>query len=231
EAAGSQIVGIVGEGRVGVIVFFLSFTQIAVLVGQGLSVMVLIGLSQHAQFAVLLIAFQGGAAAVNGLQIRFAIGVAVQSCVNIQVGNGGVNGSLILFRQGIAGSLSSVRHGVSSLGAGLGRLQEVICPGSAGFLIGYLLVQGLGGVQAKHGSIAAVSGIEIVYSVHVEVVQFSIADLVIPYGQSHRILFPDTAGSDGLSDTDKNRHDQQQCHYHNKSGGVKAHFLCFLLSG
>ena len=127
--------------------------------------------------------------------------------------------------------LGSVSQGVNSLGIGLGGAQEVVSPGQAGLFVDDLLIQGLGHVQAQHGGVAAVLGVEVVDGIHVEVAQLGVADLVIANGQGDGLLFPDAAVGDGIGNAHGNGDDQQHGHDGHKCGGNQFQFLGFLLSG
>ena len=231
ETAGSQIVGLIGVGGIGVVIFRFRSPQIFIRIGQGIGVVFLVSLGQSGGFAVVLIAVQIRTLTIDCLQVSFPIGIAIQGGIDIQRGDVGLNGACVLFGKGKALSLRCIYQRIYRLGGTLCGGQEVISPGASGFLVGDLLIQGLCNVQAEHGGVAAIGRVEIVDGVHVEVIQFCIAQLVGAHGQRNGVLFTNTAVDNGLPHTYKNGHGKKQNHNHNKSGCVQADLFGLLLSG
>ena len=193
--------------------------------------MVVIRICQRGQLAILQIAFLGCAVAVHGLQVCVRVGIPVQCGIGIQIGTGCLNAGKLILGQREAGGIGGVGHGIDGTGVFLGGIQEIICPGLAGLLVGNLLVQGSGHIEAEHSSIAAIVGVELIDSVHVEIIHFNAVDLVVTNGKGGGIFLPDTAVGNGLTDADTNRYHQQHRHYGDESDGVKAGLFGFLLSG
>ena len=161
-AAGAQIilvvaVGIVNGGVLGVLSFYL-----LVGVGQAVPVLGLIAAGQQIHTVVFLVAVQGCAVAVHGLQVGLGLGVAIDGSVQGQGGLQRIQLGLVAFAELVAVGSCLFGDGVGGPGALLGRAQEVICPGGACVGIKDLLVQSFGGVQAVQGGVGSVLGVEIV---------------------------------------------------------------------
>ncbi len=193
--------------------------------------MVLVSACQGVQLAVSPVAVQVRAVAIHGLQIILGAGVAIHGSVKLQGFQIGVQSGLLLLGQGEALSLGGIGQCIDGVGVALGGFQEVVSPGSAGFLVHHLLVQGCAGVQAEHGGVAAVHAVEVIDGINIEIVHFHAVDLVIAHGQGNRILLADAAAGNGLADADGDGNHQQYHHNGDEANGVKAYVLGFLLGG
>ena len=229
ELAGGEVVGVVGEGGILLVVLALSGAQVGVGIGQGRRIAVAVGTGEGVEGNVLSVAFLRCAVAVLGFQEVLGAGIAVQVGIELHAVNGAVDIGKIVLGQGEACGLSGVCQGVGAAGVVLGGVQEIVRPGQAGVIVDDLLVQGLGGVQTKHGGVAAVVGVKAVDGAHIEVVQLGIADLVIAHGQCHGVPLVDTAVSDASGDANGDREYHHDSQNDDKNGGVKRQFLCFLL--
>ena len=154
---------------------------------QGFGVLVVVRLCDHALLVVLAVAVHAGTVAVDAYQVSISVLVAVQSSVQAQVGDGGVQGGLLLLAQGEALFHSQLIHSVGALDVGVSQGDEVISPGLAGLGVVGLITQGSLGVQhvADVGAVVVVEGAD---SVYIEVVQLNGVHFVIADLYSNSVL-------------------------------------------
>ena len=113
---------------------------------------------------------------------------------------------------------------------GLGSfLHEVVCPGLTGLLVVNLLVQRLGGVQAKQGQIAAIVVGIVIDVVDVVIVQLCVAQLMLAHGCGDGVALVDTTGLHRTADTCPNGNGNQRNKHDHKADAVELYFFCFLL--
>ena len=231
ELAGGEIIGVIGEGRILGVILRFGGPEIRVFIGQGIGVVAVIRVCQGVHCDIVPVVFLRGAVAELGLQVILEAGEAVEGGIGLAVIDAGVDVGNLLIGQGKARGLRSIRQGVDSLGVVLGGVQEIIRPGAAGFLVNHLLVQGLGGIEAEHGGVAAIVIDEGVDGVHVEIAELGVADVVVAYGQCGGLPLPDAAAGEAPADAHTNGYHHHYGQNGDEQGGIKLQLFGFLLLG
>ena len=175
EPGCGQVVVLIGIGRIGAGILGLFCPQCSIVIGQRIGIIGVVGICQSVAQVVFPEAFRGSTLAIKRLQIRLTIRVAIEFCVQFQRGNGAVKLSGLILGKGEASRIGGIGQCVGVFRIFLSSIHEIICPGATGIFIDDLLVQRQRGIQSKHGRIAAVVGIEGIYRVDVEIIQFRVA--------------------------------------------------------
>ena len=189
----------------------------------------LVSACQQVAAVIIQIALHGCAVTILRLQECIGIGVAIHGGIGVQVVFQQGNLGLAVFGQGEAFGLCCIGQGINGLG-GLGSLlHEVVCPGFASFLVVNLLVQRLGGVQAKQGQVAAIGVGIVIDVVDVVIVQLCVVQLMLAHGCGDGVALVDTAGLHRTADTCPNGNGNQRNKHDHKADAVELYFFCFLL--
>ena len=132
-------------------------------------------------------------AAVDAGQVAVGVSVAVILSVDLQVVLQGGQGLLLVLGQGMTGSNSCIVQRIGVLDLINGHVQEIVGPGSAGFLVGDLIANGLVDIQQIADPTLIFVHI-VVDGIDVEVVQFHCLQLVVANGDGVGI-----SGQDSLN--------------------------------
>ena len=207
-------------GRVLGGVLAVGLTNLGIGIGQAVLMSGPVGACQQVAGVVGQVAVLGGTVAVLRLQEGIGIGVAVHLCVGIQVVAHQIHLCLGILGQGVALGLCGIGHSQDGLGGVGGFLDEVVSPGLAGLFVVYLLVQGLGGVQAEHRQVVAI-GVDIVVDVvDVVVAQLGVAQGMLANRCGHGVFLVGATGFDGAADAHANGNGNQHHQHHHKSDAV-----------
>ena len=225
-----QVVGIVGVGvvLVGFLALKLPQDRVGIAVLQLIGVCGIVGAGHNDDLVVCLVGLGVGSVAVNALQVLVGVLVAVSLGIDVHIVIHGLHGGLLFFAEGMTGSLGSIVQSVGVLGTINGGINEIVSPGSAGFLVLHLSAQGSGGVHQVGDPAAVLAGV-FLNGVNIEIVQLNGGNLVITNNQGGG--HTGSQIGDGSLQGNAGHQSHTQGHDNPEGEGVCFQFLGFFCCG